>query len=155
MSHDQNDNSKISDKSSASPFDTAATKAGMLMREEIYGIGVGHNAGDGHNHSGAIQNFAISSNADGHNHGNMDQTAAASFDKLNSILPISDSHETSQAVQTGAAGLDKSVTPIGLDGSALASMLQSGALTYQQAILMSSPQLASYLSSFRTNRPNS
>ena len=154
MSHDQNDNSKISDKSSASPFDAAANKAAMLMREEIYGINVGHNAGDGHNHSGAIQNFAVPSNGDGHNHGNMDQAAAASLDKTNSIQPIGDGHNHNQAGQNAAAGADKSLAPIGLDGSALASMLQNGALTYQQAIAMSSPQLAAYLSSFRTNKPN-
>ncbi len=154
MSHEQNDNSKISDKSSASLFDAAANKAGMLMREEIYGMGAGHNAGDAHNHSGAIQNFAVPSNGDGHNHGNIDQAAAASLDKTNSILPIGDGHNHNQTGQTGTVGADKSVAPIGLDGSALAGMLQNGALTYQQAIAMSSPQLASYLSSFRTNKPN-
>lgn len=124
------------------------------MREEIYGISIGHNAGDGHNHSGVIQNFAVPSNGDGHNRGSTDQATAANLDKTNSILPIGDGHNQNQAAQNSAPGADKSLAPNGLDGSALAGILQNGALTYQQAIAMSSPKLAAYLSSFRTNKPN-
>jgi|JI10StandDraft_1071094.scaffolds.fasta_scaffold04266_13 hypothetical protein len=154
MSHEQNDNSKLTDKSTVGQFESAASKAGTLMRDEVYGSGAGHTAGDGHNHSGGPQNFAASGSGDGHNHGVNDQNVARSLDQTNQTLPISDSHAHGQVAQNASASLEKPVTPTGLDRSALSGMLQNGALTYQQAIAMGSPELASYLASFRVSKPN-
>jgi hypothetical protein len=154
MSHEQNDNTKLSDKSTVNQFESAASKAGTLMRDEVYGSGAGHTTGDGHNHSGSLQNFAVSGSSDGHNHGVNDQNVAGSLDKLNQILPISDGHAHGQVAQNASASLEKPATPIGLDRSALSGMLQNGALTYQQAIAMGSPELASYLASFRVSKPS-
>lgn len=153
MSHDQNDNFKTSDKSSGNDFELAANKAGMLMRDEIYGSGPNHNSGDGHNHNNLMQNFGVPSSSENQNR--LDQRAISSLDKAPGVMPIGDGHDHSQAQGKDSTIAGNAVAPIGLDGTALSSMLQNGALTYQQAIAMSSPQLASYLSNFRNSKPGS
>lgn len=150
MPHEQNDNSRFTDRSTGSPFEAAADKAGMAMRDEIYGTGSVHMPGDGHNQLTANNNIANSDNSDGHNHGSLNAT---SLDKTGTVPAVSDG-DSRGLNQVGVNGADKTVTPIVLDRSTLAGMLQNGALTYQQAIAISSPELASYLSSFRNNQAN-
>lgn len=152
MPYEQNDNSKLTDKATGTTYDAAAFRAGIAMRDEIYGTGPSRIAGDSQNQQAATtRNNLDTGNSDGHNHGAVE---SASSGKLDAIPAIGDSHNHGSTNQVAVTGADKNVTPIGLDGSTLTSMLQNGALTYQQAIAMSSPELASYLSSFRYNKPN-
>lgn len=151
MSHEQNDDFKLTDKTGVGKFDDAANRAGALMRDEVYGSGVGHTASDGHSHSGAGQNFSALQSTDQHNHSRSDQNSIASLDQANQMLPINDGHAYGQIAQIASASLEKPTNPIGLDKAALSGLLQSGSLTYQQAISLSSPELASYLSSFKTS----
>lgn len=152
MPYEQNDNSKSTDKATGTTYDAAASRAGMLMRDEIYGTGSSRIAGDGQNQQAVTaRNNSDAGNGDGHNHGAVE---AASSGKLDAIPAVGDGHSHGSTGQVGATGADKTITPIGLDGSTLTSMLQNGALTYRQAIALSSPELASYLFSFRYNKPN-
>ncbi len=62
------------------------------------------------------------------------------------------SHGTGMVEQTPTA--TASAAPAGqFDRATLAGMIQNGDLTSQQAIALSSPELASYLASFKTNKP--
>lgn len=154
MSHEQNDKLKLTDKSTVSQFDDAASRAGGLMRDEVYGNGPGHTASDGHNHSGVVQNFSADQGREQHNHSRGDQNAIGRLDNANQIMPIDEGRAYGQMAQNASASLDKPLNPIGLDRAALTNMLQTGSLTYQQAISLSSPELASYLSSFKVSKPS-
>lgn len=120
------------------------------MRDELYGSGAGHTASDGHSHSDAGQNFSAFQNNDQHSHSRSDQNSTASLDQANPILPISDGRAYGQIDQIASASLEKPANPIGLDKAALSGLLQTGSLTYQQAISLSSPELPSHLSSLKT-----